>query len=184
MTVQYTPGTLTVSSGGQAFALNVTSSPVYNSGTFLLSDDGDGGTDIQFLGPGDVDVPGGQSSASIAVGAGHYLSVESGGTANNVTLDGSGELLFAQSSHVDGGELIFLSGQSSLALDLNRSGTESSVTIQAGGNLVNGGLVQSVHIAGEGLLFNVGTADGVTIAISGIELDIGEALNVVVNGGL
>ena len=183
----YSSGTLTVSAGGNTYALNVASSTALGSGSFFVMSDGQGGTEIGFLGASDHIVSSGQSSSSIAVPGGAYLLVESGGTATSTTFSGAAPFMTYQSSSTDGGTLAFNSGTPAYALG-EILGTASGAHVGYGGNLINAGQTISTTVTSGGVLFNLsGTVLSTTIQTSGIELDFlsgAISSDSIINGGL
>ena len=190
--VSYGAGTLTVTEGGIAYALNVAPMPDYASGQFLLHSGvigllptfgANSGTSIVFQGPSSREVASGQTSSGLAIPGNAWILVDAGGTAVSAVLSGSGAPLTYVGSPIDGG-----------TLDLNtvlapqgqgeNSGTMRAVTIDAGGNVINDGLITSAIVADGGVLFSLGTIEGSTIMHSAIELDLGVVSNVVIDGGL
>jgi autotransporter passenger strand-loop-strand repeat protein len=188
--VVYSGGTLTVTEGGQAYALNVASSADYASGSFFMGTDGGSGTAIEFVGASSLIVLSGQTSSSIAVPGGAFLQVQNGGTSVAATLSGAGPFITYQPAPGDGGTLLVNSSLLALALEDN-IGIASGTQVGFGGNLINAGQSVAATVTSGGLLFTEsGTVQGAVIATSGIELDAGFLPGAVVvsgsviNGGL
>ncbi len=183
----YSAGTLTVSEGGQTYALALGPAADYAGGQFILTSDGYQGTNIAFIGTSSHLVATGKTSSLLALQGGDVLIVHSGGTNISATLSGTGPLITYAANAIDGGTLQLNSGAAALALEEN-AGTDSATQVGFGGNFINQGRVISATVSSGGLLFTAGgTAAGIVVASSGIVLELGSgtvASNTVVNGGI
>ena len=182
----YNAGTLTVSEGGQSYALQLAPAAAFASGSFALAPDGNSGTNIVFVGPSSHIIASG-ASGTFAIAGGDVLLVSSGGTSISGSLSGAGPFMTYQADPTDGGTLLFNSVSEAQALETN-TGIDSATHVGFGGNMINQGTVIAANVTSGGVLFNtLGTTENVVVGSDGIVLDEGSgtvASGTTIEGGL